>query len=436
MQNLLADLTKLLHKDPEFIADGLILKNRVVEAALGMEPRLLDLLMQSATIKQHFFTKVSNVLVFDKIKFQDFVSNKMFLPDSYTTFKNRIGLTDTRGEYVSESLDVVLVWPFKDCVLEGGMTKEDEGLDEVFWNTTLAPDDISRLYEPKVLTGWERWDKQAVSEGKANPVGKVTDEDNLLIRGNNLLALHSLKSRYAGKVKLIYVDPPYNTGNDSFRYNDRFNHSTWLTFMRNRLEVAKDLLVRDGVIVVQINDKEQAYLKVLMDEVFNHNFQATIAVKMSHLSGVKMSHKERKIPKTMEYLHVYSASNRTIKIRPQYMETSWEDAFKRYKSFIIKSSSDPNDISKWIVVPLKKAIEQAGVDPSNDEALREFRMSHADCIFRTAVNRSKDYPKKPKDQFLNIDGVLVFNGEEVELASKKIREIDGVAVPTTIGNLS
>ena len=92
---------------------------------------------------------------------------------------------------------------------------------------------------------------------------------NLLIKGNNLLALHSLKEQLAGKVKLIYIDPPYNTGNDGFKYNDNFNHSSWLVFMKNRLEVARELLSDDGVIFVSIDDNEQAYLKVLMDEIFS-----------------------------------------------------------------------------------------------------------------------------------------------------------------------
>ena len=157
MQNLLDDLTALLQAEQAFISDGAILKNVVIEAALNMDARLLELLMQSDTIKDHFFTPVAGALVFDKVKFQGFVSNKAFLPDSYTAFKNRIGLTDGRGDYLSQSRDVVLTWPYKDCVLEGGMTKEDRGRNEVFWNTTLAPDDITRLFEPKVLTGWERW---------------------------------------------------------------------------------------------------------------------------------------------------------------------------------------------------------------------------------------------------------------------------------------
>ncbi|MDE0698075.1 MAG: site-specific DNA-methyltransferase [Boseongicola sp.] len=246
MQNLLDDLTEVLQSEQSFISDGEILKNAVIEAALKMDPRLLELLLQSDAIKAHFFVEVAGTLVFDKVKFQDFVSNKAFLPDSYTAFKNRIGLTDGRRDYLSQSRDVVLAWPYKDCVLEGGMTKEDRGRNEVFWNTTLAPDDITRLFEPKALTGWERWDAEAVKDGNPKPVGPlahgagggVTLDDNLLIKGNNLLALHSLKARYAGKVKLIYIDPPYNTGSDEFRYNDRFKHSSWLTFMRNRLSLA------------------------------------------------------------------------------------------------------------------------------------------------------------------------------------------------------
>lgn len=108
----------------------------------------------------------------------------------------------------------------------------------------------------------------------------LKNKPNLLIKGNNLIALHTLKEyfRHApqqDKVKLIYIDPPYNTGNDSFNYNDRFNHSTWLTFMKNRLEIARELLRDDGVIFVQCDDNEQAYLKVLMDEIFGReNFVA------------------------------------------------------------------------------------------------------------------------------------------------------------------
>lgn len=148
-------------------------------------------------------------------------------------------------------------------MLEGGQDKENQKRDEIFYNETLAPDEIDRLFEPKVLTNFKKYDVKGEH--------KVTDfnvDDNLIIKGNNLLALHCLKQKYRGKVKLIYIDPPYNTGNDGFNYNDKFKHSSWLAFMKNRLEIAKEFLRDDGVVFVQCDDNEQAYLKVLMDEIF------------------------------------------------------------------------------------------------------------------------------------------------------------------------
>lgn len=108
---------------------------------------------------------------------------------------------------------------------------------------------------------------------------------NLLIKGNNLLALHSLKKKFANKVKLIYIDPPYNTGNDSFNYNDNFNHSTWLTFMKNRLEIAREFLRDDGVIFIQCDDNEQAYLKVLCDEIFGRDNFVGCVVRQTRSGG-------------------------------------------------------------------------------------------------------------------------------------------------------
>jgi adenine-specific DNA-methyltransferase len=274
MQNLLNDLSDLLKKDDRFVSDGKLIKNNVIEAALQVDPGLIKLLLSNKTFKKHFFTDIDDVLVFDKIEFQKFVSNKSFLKDSYTSFSNKIGLT-TNDEFISERKEVVLSWPHKDCVLEGGQTKEDEKRDEIFWNDTLAPDEIDRLLSPKVFTNFKKYD----SKGEH----KVTDislEDNLIIKGNNLLALHSLVPVYGGRIKLIYIDPPYNTGNDSFQYNDDFNHSTWLTFMKSRLEIARELLDLDGSIFIQIDDFEDAYLKVLMDEIFGReNFRNKITWK-------------------------------------------------------------------------------------------------------------------------------------------------------------
>jgi len=277
MKNLLDNLKSLLQKDERLVSEGELLKNKIIELALKLDKDLLKLLLSDKKMKEVFFIDIGQTLVFDKGKFTRFVLNKQFLPDSYTAFKNKIGLT-SEDDYLSEKKEVVLSWPYKDCVLEGGMTKEDQKRDEIFWNEILAPDKISRLFDSKVFTNAKRVDKK----GEHKLDGFRTDEngdikDSLIIKGNNLLALHFLKKRFAGKIKLIYIDPPYNTGNDSFKYNDNFNHSTWLTFMKNRVEVARELLENSGSIWINIDDTEAHYLKVLCDNIFGReNFVANV----------------------------------------------------------------------------------------------------------------------------------------------------------------
>ncbi|HHY71414.1 MAG TPA: site-specific DNA-methyltransferase, partial [Thermoanaerobacterales bacterium] len=239
------------------------LKTKVYDASMGMDGLLLERLMNNETLKSHFFEEVNGTLVFDKMKFAWVLESREFLPDSYTMFKNKIGLADSKGRLISKQRDIMLVWPYKDCVLEGGQTKEDQKRNEIFYNETLAPDEVSRLLYPKVFTNARRYSKNGIEE-----ITKIEDEDNLIIKGNNLLALASLLKRYEGKVKCIYIDPPFNTGSDSFRYNDAFNHSSWLTFMKNRLMIAQELLSDDGVIFVHADHNEIHYLKILMDEIF------------------------------------------------------------------------------------------------------------------------------------------------------------------------
>jgi adenine-specific DNA-methyltransferase len=282
MQNLLDDLKEALEKDENLLVEGQLNKALIEQKALALDKDFLKLLLDSDSLKKHFFEDIDGTLVFDKVKFQQFIHNKSFLPDSYTSFKNKIGLT-SNGNYVSKNNDVVLAWPHKDCVLEGGQDKEDAKRDEIFWNETLAPDDIDRLLAPKVITNWKKYDKDGKHEVEAPSLN-----DNYLIKGNNLLALHSLADVYRGKVKLIYIDPPYNTGNDDFGYNDRFNHSTWLTFMKNRLEIAKELLSSDGSIYIQLDYNEIHYCKVLMDDIFGkENFRREIIWYLGTSSGFK-----------------------------------------------------------------------------------------------------------------------------------------------------
>lgn len=297
------DLERLLVQNDAFMVEGALNKNKLAELARQYNPELLNILMSDEEISNHFFSTLeTGVLVFKKDVFLQFLNNKEFLPDSFTAYKTKIGLA-TGEKYLSENNDVVLNFPYKDCILEGGQTKDDAKRQEIFFNETLAPTEINRLLDDKVLTNFKRYDETGEHE-----VEELTDTDNLIIKGNNLIALHSLKKRFAGKVKLIYIDPPYNTGSDGFNYNDTFNHSTWLTFMRNRFEISKELLSEYGTIFVSLDDKEAHYCKILMDEIFGReNFIADIC----HKSRASVSN-DKIISSSHNHLLFYAKNERKI----------------------------------------------------------------------------------------------------------------------------
>ena len=262
-------LEQQLKKEPNFVTDNGELKKWVVlNKAQNFDEELIGLLLDNADLKEKFFVNVKGTLVFNQNLFVQFLEQKNYLNDSYTQYKNKVGLT-IDGKYLKQRNEVALVWPFKDCILEGGQSREEDKREEIFFNEILAQDEITQLLEPKVLTNAKRIDKEGekpLDQFNRNENGTITD--NLIIKGNNLLALHTLKEEFAEKIKLIYIDPPYNTGNDGFKYNDSFNHSTWLTFIYNRLKVARELLSNSGSIFISIDDREFAYLKVIADEVF------------------------------------------------------------------------------------------------------------------------------------------------------------------------
>ena len=133
------------------------------------------------------------------------------------------------------------------------------------------------------------------------------DTENMIIHGDNLLALKALEQKYTGKVKCIYIDPPYNTGSAFEHYDDNLEHSTWLSLMKSRLELLRNLLSDDGCIFIQLDNNEIFHLKILMDEVFgNRNFIDMINVKMKDSSGVSGGGEDKKLKKNIEYILFYS----------------------------------------------------------------------------------------------------------------------------------
>lgn len=302
---LKSKVEKLLSEIPDFTDENKNLKINVIkDYADNGNAKLLEPLLKNPQTKKAFFTPVLDSFVFNTAKFKEFLEYSSAC-NSYSKYLGqKIGLYMGDSSLLDRN-EVVLNFPFKDCVLEGGQRKED-GLDtyyeyddkkgeyekkqskrrEVFYNEVLAQDEIDSLFSPKAFCNAKRYEK-----GKAEKCIKVnrdaelntkrglpedTITDNLIIKGNNLLALHSLKKEFAGKVKLIYIDPPYNTRNptaDTFIYNNNFKDSTWLTFMRNRLEIGKKLLSKDGCLIIAIDENEHSYLGVLLHELFDTEYE-------------------------------------------------------------------------------------------------------------------------------------------------------------------
>ena len=306
-QTLLETLEAELKKDIKFVDENKKLKKWVVlEQARQYSPDVINILLSNKTLKEHFFVKVQNAFIFKLEYFAIFLEQKNYLNDSYTRFRNKIGLS-IDNKLLKQHNEVELVFPFKDCVLEGGQTKDDEKRNEIFFNETLAQDEITQLFDEKVITNAKRYDKDG-----EHKLENFSDNDNLIIKGNNLLALHSLKNKYAGKVKLIYIDPPYNTGKDSFNYNDSFNHSSWLVFMKNRLEIAKEFLRDDGCIFVQCDDNEQAYLKVLMDEIFGRENFVSICPRKTN--GIVRKNVNNELQTLNDFILIFAKNKETLNL--------------------------------------------------------------------------------------------------------------------------
>ena len=304
-----------------------------------LDETLIELLLSDEETKEKFFIKVKDFFVFKQNELKFFIDENK-LDNSYTQYQNKIGLR-IGNKLLSERDEVVLDWPFKDCILEGGMTKEDQKRKEIFFNEVLAKDEIDRLFDPKALVNWKRYTikgEEKVKELKRDKDGTI--RENLIIKGNNLLALHSLKEQFSGKVKLIYIDPPYNTGTDNFGYNDNYNHSTWLTFIKNRLEIAKDFLSDDGSIFISIDNSEISYLMVLLDDIFGReNRKNLIAVKRSSVSGAKVINPG--VVNVLDFLVVYAKNSDIWKPKKIFRA---KDRDKRYNNFITNYSDHS---SKW-----------------------------------------------------------------------------------------
>lgn len=387
-------LETLLLADTRLVDEQGELKGNIIkDLANKLDETLIETLLQDEKTREKFFLKIKDVYVFKTNDFKFYLEQNS-IDNSFTNYANQIGLT-LNGKFLKDNTDVVLDFPYKDCILEGGQSTE-EGLDtyfefdeetndyeekqakrkEIFYNTVVAKDEIDRLLEPKAFENITKYD----TNGSHKPTGFIRDEtinkerglppdtitDNLIIKGNNLLALHTLKEEFKGKVKLIYIDPPYyfteNKDGDSFSYNTNFKLSTWIVFMRNRLLEAKELLHSKGVLMVQIDDDGQAYLKNMLDDIFVGCFLNTVIVKAKATSGASGGGEDKKIKKNTEYIHIYKASDLFDKFNDQFIEIE----LNKYINDI-KSDGKSFSYSSVLIDEGKKEYFNSTVDGRGDE---------------------------------------------------------------------
>jgi len=483
------NLEKILQDDARIWDEDVLSYPQLFNLARKYDKDLLEALFNNKDSKNKFFIQVGDSHVFKYNEFRFYLEENQ-VNDSFTQYANKIGLS-SQGEHLSDSTDYVLDWPYKDCVLEGGMSSEEDAdtfiekkvettpgkidkktgtvispektevtfsqakrkREEIFYNNIIADKEIDRLLDKKALKNFTRYTakgEEKVKEIKRDEDGTI--KENLLIKGNNLLALHSLKEQFAGKVKLIYIDPPYNTGNDGFAYNDRFNHSTWLTFMKNRLEIAKEFLREDGVIFVQIDNLELAYLKVIMDQIFGaNNSLPIISIKTATPAGFKVINPGP--VSVTEYLLVYAKSNRKNVLKDLYIEGKYQ---KDYTDFILNFDKD---VSEWKSKKIKaEVIEKLGYSSEKDlqeklgkefsknlitKEIEEFALKNSEKVFATKkphkpspkVKDAIPKSKEDKDKFYKIERSgegfhYMLNGRLVAFYSNKVKELDGKKIVT------
>lgn len=439
--------------DERYVVEGLLKKDVIITDIDNYKPDLVEKILTNPILNEAFTEDIAGATI---LKINDIIQMlevDEYWSNSYTRYINKIGLT-TNNRYLDEVTDVVINFPYKDGILKAGMTKDDvpkKDAEESFLNEIVAREEIDVLLDKKILKNVKKCSQDGFFE-----TSEIQETDNLIIKGNNLLSLYSLKERLKKmnkSVKLIYIDPPYyfikEKKEDTFPYNSNFKLSTWLTFMKNRLEIARDLLSDDGAIFVQINDDGVGELHVLLKEVFKkENFINKITVKTKSPSGFASVNPG--VFETAEYILSFAKDKAQWKYNPQFVRSEYD---KNYKFYI--TNKDEN-FSNWKIENIgeyvakkqgyenkRKAYKELG-QVFFDNLVADFALQNSDSVFReTPINDNasavlidlRDKSKSEAETIFfqpredNYD-VYVKNGQELTFYSKKIREIDGERVPS------
>ena len=268
------------------------------------------------------------------------------------------------------------------------------------------------------------------------------EAENMLIHGDNLLALKALEQEYAGKVKCVYIDPPFNTGEAFDHYDDGIEHSIWLKLMRDRLIYLHRLISNDGTLVIHIDDNELAYLIALTDEIFGRTQRVNIVTfKQSSVSGPKAINPG--LVSTANYIVIYAKDRRQWKPNKIYQKTSRDD---RYSKFIINKDAP---FENWELLPIKTAFAHSKkLQPKDlkakfgdklEQNLESFVLNNAEKVVRTARVADKDVnetarialqesrkdSKVKRAEREGMSDYYFLNGEQLIFYSSKRKIIDG-----------
>ena len=319
--------------DEQYVAEGLLKKGAIITDLDNYKPELIEKILTNAILNEAFTEDIAGATI---LKINDIIQMlevDEYWSNSYTRYTNKIGLF-TNNRYLDEVTDVVLNFPYKDGILKAGMTKDDvsrEDAEESFLNEIVAREEIDALLDEKIFKNANKYDKNGSS-----PVSEIKDTDNLIIKGNNLLALHSLKKRFSGKIKSIIIDPPYyfkkTKSSDAFNYNSNFKLSTWLVFMKNRLDVATELLSDEGLCIIIVGEEGYAQLKLLADNIFGEDkYIGTISWRKSDNQA-----NIGEFAKVTDYILIYKKSSGklnklplTDKARKEYRYSDENGYFRR-----------------------------------------------------------------------------------------------------------
>lgn len=397
-----------------------IMKEITTHRAYQYDGQIISCLIAEERLKEEFIhvREISGhpIPQFRMRKFVHFINYSNHGGNGFTKFGTKIGLAiDGRQIHKNSKPQdqeiVELQWPFKDCVLEGGQGHEDIKRNEIFFNQELSRDEITKLFEEKVFTNALRYTTEGVCEvddftrdAEMNTKRGLPEEticDNLFIRGNNLLSMHSIAKEFEECVKLIFIDPPYNTGSDSFKYNDAFNEASWLTFMHNRLSIAHNLLSDDGGMFVQIDHHQLGTLLSIMDEIFgNKNRVSIITVKASSTGGFKGQNPGP--TEVTEYILFYVKDAESAKSK---LTTEWDftvelenpmstTGVNNYDMIIDNIEKDPED---WVLRKIKPLL----MDMHGFKNWNEFKKEHKDSSDLTYNQIRKQFMLEYKDRIVS-----------------------------------